>query len=231
MAPIGPMAAPVVDDLSHAAGAPVGVSVAWNGHHTRLTLAHPVMRGASILGAGDSITVAAAYQATGVDGRTGAVLMGWLGDEAEWVRHVIAAGVIAGYPSAAQRARRQSVIDDERMVVLNADDDPETDAISLPSIQPRTADDLRRQWAPVLRGGEAAMKARERHLVTSELKELQAESTVAIQNLTAALTGALVGQQPEASPAQPVRSPKGTRRPAPDGEREVIRDDEELREL
>ncbi len=128
--------------------APETDRVRYNGRRTRFRAAYTMLRNQEILVPGDTFEVAAYYDKA---------LKRWIGPEAAHVEHLMALGQVAGTKEAEQRARLQAAIEHERGVHPTRDD-----PIGRPDLAPYTPEQVRKQWARVLVGGQVEISRAER---------------------------------------------------------------------
>jgi len=146
----------------------------WNGNHTRLAIAFPIIRNNVAVKPGTKVVFEASFSG----GR-------WRGPEAEHVMDLLMRGYLEG-PSANERRRRQAVIDTERGAFSDPSDPQH---VAVPGIQAPTWEQFEAMHASLLRGGPEAMAKREKREVASEVAELKSAMTGFAQTVSDTLAG------------------------------------------
>jgi len=147
----------------------------WNGNHTRLVIAFPIIRNNMAVKPGTKVV----FETSFADGK-------WRGPEAEHVRDLIERGYLEG-PSAQERRRRQAVIDTERGAFADPSDPAH---VPVPGITEPTWEQWQALHAQLLRGGPEAMSKREKREVASEVADLKTAMVGFAQTITDMLSKA-----------------------------------------
>lgn len=124
---------------------------AWNGAHTRMPIAYPMLRGdrdeqgnpagsPRVVGEGDTVEFLASYDP---ESRR------WYGPEAEHVEELLRQGMIRGSEAQQVRAAQVAAIEHERGCWPTPDGQP----ARRPELRQRSKEQVQREWERVLAGG------------------------------------------------------------------------------